>query len=718
MSAVARVAARLALAGYIVAVGLLVLAIFVPLPGWLARWNDTTAWEPVAIPLALGLLAFGAWAWPSRHRSLSFALVFLAAGTVSAVVVAVASYASCPPIGESRWFSVAQRVLAFVLNSYDTSVFDGVSCPDNPPLALQFGRLVVLTVLFVAATRAVAVLLRGQLDRALVRLAPRVTLAVGVDDSSAGLLPALAVGAAGTVRVVLTPDVGAAWVRSARAAGWRVVTGDPGNTATVRGLIRRGPSGSALRSLAVLSPDSTAAQRLVRAIEGAVSGRRAGGPVRVLVRIDDAWQAEDWRRRYLVRAADWVVDTISADEVTARLVVDDVLGAAADRVILAGRSGLTFAILGELAQQGREHEVLGEPPIPPVVVIDPDAAAILEQHEFSQVRYGNTGGVRATASAAPPTAAGIEEAAEGASIPAVVFTGEPSADAQRLAAVIGAGQPDWPVYSRFAEVEGLGAEPLLARVRAFGTTLDAGNGRPVDNWERIARLGHERYRRAHPDPAIASRRPWEQLGGFYRASNVRQVLATLGSAIAVGRSWGAGAERAGMPSGTQLERMAQLEHESWRRHLESHGWRHGSTRDDRRRRHPDLRDWERLDEAARDKNRDGVRSSLELLATLGYRSFDDVQWRTFARRGEVTARKRDEPWSWTTASGETLHGSAGDWEVVDERGSTHSVAAGIFEATHRPTGRPGRYERTGSVQGRPARAGEVIETLEGTTTAR
>ena len=102
----------------------------------------------------------------------------------------------------------------------------------------------------------------------------------------------------------------------------------------------------------------------------------------------------------------------------------------------------------------------------------------------------------------------------------------------------------------------------------------------------------------------------------------------------------------------------------------------------------------------------------ELLATLGYRSFDDVQWRTFARRGEVTARKRDEPWSWTTASGETLHGSAGDWEVVDERGSTHSVAAGIFEATHRPTGRPGRYERTGSVQGRPARAGEVIETLE------
>ena len=40
--------------------------------------------------------------------------------------------------------------------------------------------------------------------------------------------------------------------------------------------------------------------------------------------------------------------------------------------------------VGVLALQGdfREH-LMGEPQVPPVVVIDRDAVAILEQHEFS-----------------------------------------------------------------------------------------------------------------------------------------------------------------------------------------------------------------------------------------------------------------------------------------------------------------------------------------------
>lgn len=719
MSRPTRVVAALAGIGFVAAVVLLVVAVFVPLHGPLARWNDPSAWEPLAIPICLGLLAYGLWAWPNRHRPHAFPLVFLAAGTLSAFVLATASYLSCPPADGSAGFNVVLRILGFVLNNYDTSMWDGERCAASPPLALQFGRLLVLLVLFVAATRAVAVLLRGQLDRAIVRFARPVSLAVGVDGGSAGLLPALAAGTEGAVRVVLTPDVGAAWVRTARAAGWRVVTGDPEQVAGLRGLLRRGRSGSALRWLAVLSPDSTETQRLVRVIEEAVGGRDAGGPVRVLLRIDDAWQAEDWRRRYLGRAADWVVDTISADGVTARLVVEDLLRAGVDRVVLLGRSSLSFAVLAELAQQGREREVLGEAPMPSVVVLDPDAAATLEQHEFSQLRFGNPGGVEARAVAAEPAAAAIEEAAEGAVLPAVVFTADPSADAQRLAAVLGAGQPGWLVYSRFAEVAGLGAEPLLARVHAYGSTLDAGKGRPVDSWERIARLTHERYVRRHPDPAIPSRRPWENLDPFYRAANVRLVLATLGSAIAVGRSWGAGEGRAGMPDDAQLERMAELEHTSWRRHLEGRGWRHATERDDRRRRHPDLLPWERLPEASRQKTRDGVRSSLELLATLGYRSFDDpaAVWRTMRRRGEVRARRRDDAWDWTTASGETLHGAPGDWEVFDERGAAHAVAPDAFASSHRHVG-DDRYVRTGTVQVRPARPGERVETLEGPLTAQ
>jgi hypothetical protein len=206
---------------------------------------------------------------------------------------------------------------------------------------------------------------------------------------------------------------------------------------------------------------------------------------------------------------------------------------------------------------------------------------------------------------------------------------------------------------------------------------------------------------------------------FYRASNVRQVLSTLANAVAVGRSWGAGpmldgTAAAGMPSDGQLEQMARLEHESWSAHLRQNGWRYGDGRDDARRRHPDLRPWDELDEEARSKTRAGVRSSLELLATLGYRSFDDeaAAWQTVSRHGVVWARRRDDPWEWATASGQTLHGSGGDWEVFDKRGNSHAVAPDAFRSSHRHLDGD-RYERIGSVQVRPARDGERIDTLEG-----
>jgi hypothetical protein len=477
-------------------------------------------------------------------------------------------------------------------------------------------------------------------------------------------------------------------------------------------LLRRGRTRHALDQLAVLPADSPRAQRLVRAVEHALADR-AGRPVHAIVRIDDAWQAEDWRRRYLARAAEWTVDTISIDEVTARLVVEDALQAATDRLIVIGSTPLTFAVLAEVAQQGRERAVLGEPAAPEVIVLDADAHEVLAQHAFAQRRFGNASGLRATAVDADAAAGAIDQAAAGASAPAVVFTATPDERTQRLAALIGAGEPEWRVYSRQGDVAGLGRDPLLAREYAYGSTLDAG-GRPVGAWERIARLGHERFIREHPDPDIPSRRPWDALSPFYRASNVRQVLATLASAIAVGRSWGAGEDAAGMPSTAQLERMAELEHASWRQHLIDAGWRHGDVRDDAARRHPDLLSWDELGQDARDKTRDGVRSSLELLATLGYRSFDDAsgEWRTVHRHGVVWARRRDDDWSWTTASGETLHGSAGDWEVFDKRGHSHSVAPDAFESSHRHIA-DGRYERIGSVQVRPAREGERIETLEG-----
>ncbi|MEO8095347.1 MAG: RyR domain-containing protein, partial [Pseudolysinimonas sp.] len=162
----------------------------------------------------------------------------------------------------------------------------------------------------------------------------------------------------------------------------------------------------------------------------------------------------------------------------------------------------------------------------------------------------------------------------------------------------------------------------------------------------------------------------------------------------------------------------RLEHASWRAHLDGNGWRHGAVRDDAARRHPDLLPWDELTDEARAKTRAGVVSSLELLATLGYRSFDDAvaDWRVIRRHGVVWARKHDDPWEWTTGSGQRLQGAAGDWEVFDKRGVSHAVAPAAFAASHRHL-EGDRYQRTGTVQVRPAREGERVETLEGTLLA-
>jgi hypothetical protein len=67
------------------------------------------------------------------------------------------------------------------------------------------------------------------------------------------------------------------------------------------------------------------------------------------------------------------------------------------------------------------------------------------------------------------------------------------------------------------------------------------------------------------------------------------------------------------------------------------------------------------------------------------------------------------------ASGETLRGAGGDWEVCDD-GHSWSVRDDIFRASHRHA-HGDQWERRGTVLARPARPGETVHTLEGPVTA-
>jgi len=95
----------------------------------------------------------------------------------------------------------------------------------------------------------------------------------------------------------------------------------------------------------------------------------------------------------------------------------------------------------------------------------------------------------------------------------------------------------------------------------------------------------------------------------------------------------------------------------------------------------------------------------------------DAGWQQFRRTGTVIAEQRSEPWEWVTRSGETVRAAAGDWIVrEDDNTETWSVRDDIFRSRYEHIGGDS-WRRHGVVMARPARGGEVVDTLEGQVTA-
>lgn len=155
---------------------------------------------------------------------------------------------------------------------------------------------------------------------------------------------------------------------------------------------------------------------------------------------------------------------------------------------------------------------------------------------------------------------------------------------------------------------------------------------------RVERLAAWAYAHHHPDASLA----YERLPEAEKEANrdgvraIPALVAALGYRIvadASGSGDGAGdagavAEAAGTPRVTALtddevERAAVLEHDRWMAFTRRRGYRHGPTRDDEARTHPDLVPWDDLDEPTRDKDRVRVRAIPQLLATVGLRLVTD-----------------------------------------------------------------------------------------------
>ena len=114
-------------------------------------------------------------------------------------------------------------------------------------------------------------------------------------------------------------------------------------------------------------------------------------------------------------------------------------------------------------------------------------------------------------------------------------------------------------------------------------------------------------------------RPWDELPEYLKDSNREQAW-DIGHKLAMVGLSAVPQPSSGRPvtlSAADVEKLAKAEHRRWMNERTAKGWRHGQTRDNDRKLHPDLVEWEYLSEDSRDKDREAVRAIPAHLAAAG-----------------------------------------------------------------------------------------------------
>ncbi|MEB3979789.1 hypothetical protein OQ968_00740 [Mycobacterium sp. 663a-19] len=708
-----------------------------PWLGWFGRPGSMpTLAVVVAVLIAAGVLIFRS---NPSHRLVGVSFTVIAVLIAMSAVLGLASYWGCHDANHPAFFTPLMATAQLVKGSTSDFSVGGRTCPNPTPVGLELARIVALVAIFTGLGGVVVGVFRSQVDRLRANLADSVTAIVGIDADTQSMIS----GVARTLdrRSTLVVLTGAAddRVQRARRQGARVVLVDFNNPATLVSLRlwRR------LNRLYLMAPDPAINLLWLDLIGRRLSEVAHKQRLPLIVRMDDPWLAQAWRAQQFGGSdTRWAADVVGKYEVTARRLLDGIIATGrTTRVFVCGTSQLTLALCADLTQRALERDFYAPPgavPLPALSLVAGDAEEYLRDHEFYRRQAG-------FASEGPA----IEAVAEAPTVPtmlrligdvdpaasAVIFV---DAHAGTTAARLAARFPDMPIYASDLNTSiSDDSIRVVGRLQSYSLVLDTQEGQVQDAWERAARLIHERYvSTIDPEgPRSPAAMPWAELNEFYRGSNRRQVRNALWMVEQIAghtwNTWGSppaqlsGSEMAGLPPLEQLAlmgfdrcaalNMARAEHEDWCRYYRRNGWKYGVPRDDSRKIHNKLVDWSVV-ESEPDLLNAAVRSlagTLWSLRQLGFRS--RPLWQSFTRVGTVAAEQRSAPWTWTSDSGHTMRADAGDWAVTED-GKVWSVRDDIFRDSYEPAG-DGRWRRTGRVQARPARPGEVVSTLEGPTTA-
>lgn len=338
-----------------------------------------------------GGAGFSLFAWARRVDSLRAPLLASIWAASSAVPLALAAYLPCSGPAPAGWQAITSTLALFVGN-FDVPFGAGEACAYEVPLALHVARLAALAATLTSVLSVVASMSRAQMDRLRLTRARSLTAVVGLDDASAGVVEALAREDSRRYRtVVLTKDIERACVRRVWASGTlvlRVDVDDPDELTSLK-------LWSKVDRAYLMSTDAGANQQraeFLRRLLSETAGRgntASGRRLPLIVRVDDPWLADEWRRRG-VGDPHFAIDAIALYEETADALVSRLLApeAAVRHLIIVGCGPLALALLAELSQRGREWQFVGAGQIlPEVTLLDMDASGYVADHRQRQKRF-------------------------------------------------------------------------------------------------------------------------------------------------------------------------------------------------------------------------------------------------------------------------------------------------------------------------------------------
>jgi hypothetical protein len=676
---------------------------------WLGDGGDSV---PVLLVTAVIALLCILTYWLRRNRSSAAVPVMIVAGlTATSLVLGFSSYWRCINANHPTFIAPLLWTVSLVKGGLgDVSLLsgglkNGKLCPDPTPTALEVARLTIVAAIFISLAGVAAAAFRAQSDRLRIAWARSVTVVVDLDDDSASMIGAIARAPRlnGTL-VLVTDNPDKRCIAESRRQGARLVHVDfdiPESIVAHR-FWRR------LKRLYLLSADPSTNLLRLSAISQRLAPIATKRRIPLIVRIDDPWLAEAWRAQQFGQhggASDhlWAADAVSKYEATARRLIDQILdNKSVRRLIVCGTSQLTLALCAEMAQRHTErrfHKPEGEPELPALTLVAPDAEDYMRDHEARHKRNGlGDDPPPVELIAAVPSVSAVSRLvgqSEQETITALIVVDSAAAADPILGTRLAASHPRTPIYV-WDPAARLNAErlPVACELRTYRIGMELPNGRAHGNFERAAMLIHERYASSQPDRTMPASLPWDELSPFYKGSNRRQFENALWMVEKIaGRTWntadtpldpvspeslqeldavGAGdnasREDPAAVAVKKLQRLglteeaiyaaAQAEWEQWRSYLGARGWTWGPTRNTKDKQHERLADtWEatladpRLKAVALKSFAD-THIALAKLGMLGFSedtayAMAQAEWEDWSRylrkNGWTLGDKRDEP---------------------------------------------------------------------------